>query len=393
MQNDTAVAASPRTGGRFEALDALRGVAATSVVLFHVQWVSVFDMISLVKNAWLFVDLFFVLSGFVIAYTYVDKLRARSDLMPFIAKRLARIYPLHFVMLFAFLALECAKGLAFQYANVRGDLVPFSINNADTFIKNLLLIHSLHTYDVLTWNVPSWSISVEFAVYLVFAIVAVVARGSPRALTVLSAVMVALAFAALLWFAPGQGLHVDVDFGFLRCVFGFFLGVLTYLAWRGAQGRISVSSGLADSIQIACLILCFATIALFGEKPAWQFTVPVASALCILSLSLWANTATTRVLTVAPLRRLGQLSFALYMGHYFVLVVVNNLLRVVHLNRFGPVAEMVIGTALAVLCVAAAIQLASMLNRYVEDPCVKAGARWLRRGEIRRLSAMKEPVQ
>ncbi|RRN62197.1 acyltransferase [Caulobacter sp. 602-1] len=393
MSSDLAV---PRVSkaGRFEALDALRGVAAISVCLFHVQWVNIFDSLGIISNAWLFVDLFFVLSGFVIAYTYAEKISANpSDVGRFLFKRLARIYPLHIVMLLAFVALEVAKWAAYRYAGVRGDVVPFSINNLETFTTNILLIHSLHTYDVLTWNVPSWSISVEFAIYIVFAIVAAVAAGRAKALTLLSAMAIVLSVSVLMYFAPGRGLHVDVDFGVFRCLLGFFIGVLTYLGWRAMQGRASWSGWKANLLQLSALTACALTISLFGKVAAWQYAVPLFSALAIWSLAVWTNTRTARFLTIPPLRWLGRLSFALYMGHYFVLVVCNNLLRIVHLERFGPVGSLVIGTLLAVVCVCAALILAVLLNRYVEEPCVRAGARWLRRGESGRLTVVEEAAQ
>ena len=65
-----------------------------------------------VDNAWLMVDFFFVLSGFVIALNYQGAIRSGASLLEFQYRRFFRLYPLHLVMLLVFLLLECAKGIA-----------------------------------------------------------------------------------------------------------------------------------------------------------------------------------------------------------------------------------------------------------------------------------------
>ena len=82
-------------------LEGLRGIAAISVAFFHFNNGSHFNNI-FVSNAWLMVDFFFVLSGFVIALNYQNKLKNIHDLLVFQKKRFFRLYPLHFIMLMVF---------------------------------------------------------------------------------------------------------------------------------------------------------------------------------------------------------------------------------------------------------------------------------------------------
>lgn len=83
----------------FFKLESLRGLAACAVVLYHSPFNVNDAVLGLFRNAYLFVDLFFVLSGFVMAHAYADKIAAGMRFSDYMALRLGRIYPLHLVML------------------------------------------------------------------------------------------------------------------------------------------------------------------------------------------------------------------------------------------------------------------------------------------------------
>src|SRR5687768_3329218 len=93
---------------RFVALDSWRGIAACLIVFFHFRnfTYSHLASVDIINHAWLFVDFFFVLSGFVITASYQNRLEQGYSLRRFIFLRLGRIYPLHIFMLMAFLAFE-----------------------------------------------------------------------------------------------------------------------------------------------------------------------------------------------------------------------------------------------------------------------------------------------
>src|SRR2546425_10965309 len=91
---------------RFIALESWRGIAACLVALFHLDAYSHLYDVPLLRNAWLFVDFFFVLSGFIIAANYQQRLLEGFGIGRFILLRLGRIYPLHFVMLALGVALK-----------------------------------------------------------------------------------------------------------------------------------------------------------------------------------------------------------------------------------------------------------------------------------------------
>src|ERR1700731_3903652 len=137
-RNRMALSAITETKLRFGVLDSWRGVAALLVALFHLNVYSAIYPLDFVRNGYLFVDFFFVLSGFVITYSYADRLKTLEDLGSFAIRRFGRLWPLHAVVLLAFVAAESAKGvMAARGASFY--LPPFTGTNAlSTIPMNLV---------------------------------------------------------------------------------------------------------------------------------------------------------------------------------------------------------------------------------------------------------------
>src|SRR5437016_14473091 len=91
---------------RFVVLDSWRGIAACLVALFHLDAYSHLYGVPFLRNSWPFVDFFFVLSGFVIAANYQQRLLDGFGAGQFLLLRLGRLYPLHFAMLALLVALK-----------------------------------------------------------------------------------------------------------------------------------------------------------------------------------------------------------------------------------------------------------------------------------------------
>ena len=140
------------------ALTGLRFLAAIHVVLFHLRDSFAFPVViaNIVSYGSLGVNLFFILSGFVLAYTYLDvtKPANRLDVRGFWIARVARVYPLY---LFAF-------ALAAPRVFAKGD-VPEGLVTA-TAVSTLTLTQAWTGW--IDWNVPAWSLSVEAFFYLMF---------------------------------------------------------------------------------------------------------------------------------------------------------------------------------------------------------------------------------
>jgi peptidoglycan/LPS O-acetylase OafA/YrhL len=301
---------------RFEVLDSWRGIAACLVALFHLEAYShlVYSHlhgVALLRNAWLFVDFFFVLSGFVIAANYQQRLAQGFGAGRFLLLRLGRLYPLHFAMLA--LAVGVKLLLLLAPALAPSSPAPFSTPQEApaTIVANLLLVHSLHLFDFLTWNGPSWSISTEFYTYVLFAAACVGLR--ERAWLALLAALVAgpLLLAGL----SEHNMATEHDWGLVRCVYGFATGALAwgaYRRWRPAlEKRLSGSRAEWGAIG---LIVVFVSAA---GTTRLSLAAPFVFALAVLVFAFAAGSASA-LLRLRPLVFLGTISYSIYLTHVFV---------------------------------------------------------------------------
>ena len=92
---------------RFIVLDSFRGICAVCVVMYHLHWVASLAEIDFFRGSGIFVEFFFVLSGFVLAHGY--GFRESLNFKEFVRSRFFRLYPLHLFMLLVFVALEFGK--------------------------------------------------------------------------------------------------------------------------------------------------------------------------------------------------------------------------------------------------------------------------------------------
>jgi len=302
---------------RLVALDSLRGVAALMVVLLHINAVSHMTEWTLVRQGWLCVDFFFVLSGFVIAFAYLDKIESWPSLLEFVIRRFGRVWPLHAVLLLLFVGSELLK-LALSYRGFPTHEPPFGGRYAvDAIAANLLLVHSLGFYGLETWNGPSWSISVEFYTYLVFALACLFAR---RRISVVASGLIALALAVLCRWSPAY-LQSTVAFGLERCLYGFFMGVLTALAFRALRGR-GWTVPLPTAVEGASVALVVALILACGESSRATLLAPPLFAVVVLVFGFESG-ALSRLLLRRAFTWLGDRSYSIYMVHALVIELVN----------------------------------------------------------------------
>src|ERR1700678_383797 len=169
-------ARAARDVGFFVTLEPLRGIAALIVVVYHAVWLNPLTDSRFFTNGALMVDFFFVLSGFVICHSYGDRLSSVRDIGRFLWLRLGRLYPLHVAFLMVFVLIETVKYVAQVRYGIIADKPAFTVNGAGAFLANVFLVQALSFSAPLTFNYPSWSISVEFYAYVLFAIVRMIRR-------------------------------------------------------------------------------------------------------------------------------------------------------------------------------------------------------------------------
>jgi len=321
---------------RFVVLDSWRGVAACLVALFHLDAYSHLYDVPFLRNSWLFVDFFFVLSGFVIAANYQRRLLDGFGAGRFLLLRLGRLYPLHFAMLALFIGFELLrvlKGVLVPTLVSVNAVAPFSTPQEapNTIVANLLLVQSLHVFDFLTWNVPSWSISTEFYTYVAFAACLIGLRR--RAWIALLAAMIGgpLLIAAL----SEHDMNTHFDWGIIRCIYGFAAGVLSWNIYERWNEKLRTwFSGSVVEWMALGLVVVFVSAA---GTTLVSIAAPYLFALVVLVFAFEAGTAST-ILRSRPLVFLGTVSYSIYMTHVFVerrmLEAAGALDKLWHINPF-----------------------------------------------------------
>ncbi len=316
-----------------------------AVALFRLEADGSFYALSFVRNSWLFVDFFFVLSGFVIAFAYLDRIEDTRSTLKFTVRRFGRLWPLHIAMLGVFVLIEVVRLISGGDA-FTGYKAPW------TLLPEVALAHGLGFTGVTNWNTPSWSISTEFWTYIVFAALVL---GFRRHMALAATIMVVASLAVLVSVSP-SGMDVTFNYGLLRCLAGFFTGVVTLIVWRSVRDRIALPMPtLVEAAMLAAIVLF---VSLAGMT--WlSFAAPFVFAPAVLVFA-YQKGALSQVLLTRPMQALGEWSYAIYMTAYFVALFFN--LKLV--PRF-PGAPMDVVALVYLACVLVASWLA---YRVIETP-------------------------
>lgn len=329
---------------KFMELESLRGLAALLVVLFHCpRWVPAIYDNQFVRNGNYAVTFFFVLSGFVICNAYADRLHTAKDVLRFQLLRLGRLYPLHLTFLLGIVLYETAR--------VAVGLDPLSPNfDLSHFWQHLFLLQAWSGEGALAFNGPAWSISVELAAYLLFALVVLVAsRWKGWAFGAI------VAFALLAMVLP-LPIPAVLRHGFL----GFFIGALTALLAQRLPER-SMPAWVAP-VALAGLVALLSV-----PRPGqWYIAVicPVA-AILVLALARGRNSWFSTALRAGPLTLLGAWSYSIYLSHVLVLHLFAHAVA-----RFGyPVLPTWLGLATYAMLLAAVLLVSWASYSIIERPC------------------------
>jgi len=295
---------------RVEQLDGLRGIFSILVIAHHHNAFreSIFYNNFFVLNASLFVDFFFVLSGFVIAMNYIEKIHTAQDFAVFIKKRFIRLYPLLFY-----------TEVLFIIANLFGD--QSSLKNA----TNLSLIYYLRSgLDTLTFmgstpvlgdwmgiNYPAWSISAEMISYVVFGIVLLIMPLKKY----LAFLLLSIACIAFIIFKNDYMLVYD--YGFVRGLLCFCVGIFTFAFLKNRAFKLTY-------LEIPFLILLVAAMYVTHHYE-WNLLRLIFPILFSAGIIIFANSSgiVTRLLSSSPFQYLGKISYSIYLNHAIVLIFVN----------------------------------------------------------------------
>ncbi len=389
---------------RLDSLTGLRFLAAFHVVLFHLTSGFLHRMPSpiagVLREGPESVTIFFMLSGFVLAYTYRD--RAAHHPAPFWWARVARIYPVYLLTLA--LALPMFLGHPQQYDEIQLDTARVSMGAFFNthFIAGLACIFLLQAWlppAVLKWNYPGWSLSAEAFFYLLFPrLSSLIASQSPYKLrrvaiiAWLASISMAAGWWAISWELPPEPiLHAwwgDVlQFNPLIRLPEFVIGMA--IGFRFMDGPVP---GRADRSAAVAALTIIGIWAIHWSEASSHFEnsllLPVYASL-VLSLA-YEQGRLARFLASPKMVELGHASYSLYLVHAPIIFLA---------QRLAPPREAGTGYVRAalevVLTALVAVQVSLWLYRWVEEPARRAVRHWAARRESSAVAAaaLNQPPQ
>jgi peptidoglycan/LPS O-acetylase OafA/YrhL len=335
-------------------LDGLRAIAVVGVFLYH-------SRIDWLPGGFLGVDLFFVLSGYLITSLLLVEWEAgnRIDLRGFWMRRARRLLPALVVVVLAALILAAIFARD-DLARTRGDAISSLL-----YYTNWHLIVANHSYFNLTGR-PSllqhlWSLAVEEQFYVIWPLLLVpglVLIGRKRLPFV--AVAGIAGSAALMWLLYNPADPSRVWYGTDTRAFLLLMGILLALVWPAIE-RMRRSLPVLELLGVAAVV---ATVLLFLRMHDFDPTLwrggDLAAAFCfavLIAAVAHPGTGIGQALGVAPLRWLGERSYGIYLWH----------LPVVELMRPGVDISWT-GPGVVVAQAAIVLSAATLSYRYVEQP-------------------------
>jgi peptidoglycan/LPS O-acetylase OafA/YrhL len=353
--------------GRSSALDGLRGFALVWVVTYHFT-----SSAGPLRGGWVGLDVFFVLSGFLITAMLLDEVRVhgRVSLPKFYARRACRLLPALFVMLTIWVAVLLAfSDTSWIAATPGGDGTgdPVDISDALRQVGIVLLYGVNWVYALASGDAPLahlWSLAVEEQFYVVWPFVLMLLLKVPAARRVWPVVALAAASAALplLYWDGGEGTN-RIYFGTDTRAVGMLLGAVAALAWhrRRSRGTGSPAATARAWLGMGTVLLFLLTV---GNIPLKSLAGPAIMAAAAMQVVPYLVDRPASLLGRFYGQRslvwLGQRSYAIYLWHY---------LWATWLNPLSSWISIPVGVAASLLC-------AVLSWRFVESPALRYAQRF-----------------
>jgi peptidoglycan/LPS O-acetylase OafA/YrhL len=364
----------PLKAGYLSNLTPLRGVAALLVAVFH------FEMAMgrfvparttmFFEKSYLMVDLFFVLSGFIMLHVYGSRFSrslTKDNIRHFFVARFARTYPLH---IFTLLLLVVIVRYLTNWGNP-----PIPLEQPRDILPNVFLLQSFGVCHIYNWNIPSWSISAEWGAYILFPLLALWIGRRKTSASVLLAVFVAAAYICIMFVLPRvnplspstpvpHNLNTTFDYGYIRGIAGFVIGMLIYQLYQMEKVRAIFGSDRA-TIVITLLVIAALHFAINDALVVLLF------AALVLNFAL-NNGSLHRVCNHRVLQYLGDISYSIYLmqifpqepfSHGWRLPGVTGTVRGKFNIDFGP------GLLYCVIYLLLLVGIASITYYVIERPC------------------------
>jgi peptidoglycan/LPS O-acetylase OafA/YrhL len=349
-------------------------VCALLVVFFHLHVVDSFIEFAFFRRGEVLLNFFFLLSGFVLAHTY--GMKQKPSFKTFFVSRLFRLYPLHLLMLGVFITFELIRWAAYKNGFYLNN-VPFTGNfDPAEIVPNLLLVQAWTPYtNTMSFNYPSWTISIEFYIYMLFG-----------GLCLLSMKLRFMAFAGVSLIMFGlifseSDLLIDRALQGLSC---FFAGNIAYLVFLQLRERFVPAVWLMTILECAML---YATYWIVMND--FEYRTPIGSLVFCWLVILFAfeGGLISELLKSSIFLLLGKLSYSIYMTHAALLFCLSTVFIVAQKMTGLEVAPMIggqrfmdtgslLGNNLLVVGTAiGAVVIAMFAHKYIEMKGYELGKR------------------
>lgn len=289
-------------------IDGLRAVSILAVMCFH------FGLPAF--GGYVGVDVFFVISGYVITLSLLgDLVAGKFSILAFYERRVRRIFP---ALIFTFILCWLAAWLLFLPA----DFVDFSnsLLSSATFVSNIYFWKNSGYFDTSAQLRPllhTWSLSVEEQFYVFMPIAVYLTHRFLRARWLLAFVPVLLASFALSAFATYTAPTANF-FVLPTRAWELLLGALLVFAHLpAARGRIAEALALCGAALIAFAIVAYSDATPF---PGVSALAPCVGAVLLIYAGTHAQTSVGRLLTLPPIVFIGKISYSLYLVHWSIIV-------------------------------------------------------------------------
>ena len=324
-------------------IDGLRAVAVTSIVLFHAKFAT------FVAGGFAGVDIFFVISGYLITRAIQDELVVGDfSLIRFYFKRIRRICPALLVMLFACTGIA-AMAISPQELKSYGTY----LTSSALFVSNILYAKQIDYFAPASEQIPllhTWSLSVEEQFYLLWPLTLVLAwRASQSVLVILAIAAGSFAYSVLFMPTAPTKVFYLLPFRAWQLALGALLAtpVVRSISFRAPRAACEVASAAGLTV--------IGIVVLFDPSPVGLAGVlPCLGAALIIAAGEHRTPLGNHILQSRPFVFIGLISYSLYLWHWPVLTFGRYLLEV---NAAGRLGLVVLATGLAFLS-----------WRYVEQP-------------------------
>ncbi len=364
------MASTPPKTGRILELDGLRGLAVIVVVLAHCLG-EVPHGYFFLSLGWLGVDVFFALSGFLIAGILIDNRGAKNYFKAFYMRRTCRIFPIYFLFIPPLvLLIHYLRQSGFDWLEE-----PLPMWGYLTYTQNIFMASTNHDGGLSL--IPTWTLAVEEQFYMLLPLIVLFVpyRFLLRTFLVLIALAPILRTALLYQFGYD---HLSA-LCLLPCRWDtLFWGAIAAMVWRDEKLKSIV---LKDDGKLLKIILVgavwFVPFLLFSEK---YIEVPLRKSFGLTVVGLGSASyillvvskcLSTKLLLTKPLRFFGSISYGMYLVHQPVLVLLHGFIL-----GTSPDIETVPQLLLTLIAIAISVGIAWLSWTYFESKIVRYGHRF-----------------